>query len=196
MKDDLQTFFDRKIGLDDKSKNLQVCSVCDNPLAAGAAFCSYCGPPELNAVSSSRFMSPFRATFYIVILLVSFGVFFSLKLNGFENFKIEELWPTSVPVSIPDPPPEPEPAPEAVKPRATPTQSTKPAMPKEKRSRIMKVNVLAANVRDKPSMNGKKIGIVSRGLEVTVLQTQDSWTQIRYKGGSAWIGTKLLVEKK
>ena len=50
-----------------------------------------------------------------------------------------------------------------------------------------KVNVNSLNVREKATVDSKKLGQLKKGKDVTISQEKDGWTKIPF-GKSYWVG--------
>lgn len=56
-----------------------------------------------------------------------------------------------------------------------------------------KVNTAVLNVRQKPSVNSKKLGILKKSTKVTVyVKNKNGWATIKYKNKNAYVSAKYL----
>lgn len=55
-----------------------------------------------------------------------------------------------------------------------------------------KVNVNSLNVREKPTVDSKKLGQLNKGKEVTISQEKTGWTKIVFKQSYGWVLSKYL----
>ncbi len=51
-------------------------------------------------------------------------------------------------------------------------------------------------IRDKPSLRGKILAILDKGVELTVLSKKGKWAEISYNKQTAWVSSKYLKIKK
>lgn len=54
------------------------------------------------------------------------------------------------------------------------------------------VNVPSLNVRTSPSTASSSVGKLSKGMTVTILGSQNNWTQIQFNGQVAWVSSQYL----
>ena len=54
----------------------------------------------------------------------------------------------------------------------------------------------SVNVRKKAGSNSTKLGTLKRGAEITITGTSGKWTQISYKGGTAYVFSEYVSSKK
>ena len=55
-----------------------------------------------------------------------------------------------------------------------------------------KVNIDSLNVREKPTIDSKKLGQLNKGKEVTISQEKDGWTKISFGKSYGWVSSKYL----
>ncbi len=116
-------------------------------------------------------MSGFSAFYWIFFLLILFSGFFYYKEGGrWEDLeaRITGLFQTEV--AIPE---------EGVD-------------PEEELKVVVTVNTPALNVRSEASVQSEILGVLSENEEVIVLERKEGWTQIRFKGQSGWVASRLL----
>lgn len=171
MTDDLEYHYREQLRLEEDRKNIQFCAICERPLPERAAFCVHCDPPlNLKGFPVSR-MSGFSAFYWIFFLLILFSGFFYYKEGGrWEDLeaRITGLFQTEV--AIPE---------EGVD-------------PEEELKVVVTVNTPALNVRSEASVQSEILGVLSENEEVIVLERKEGWTQIRFKGQSGWVASRLL----
>ena len=49
-------------------------------------------------------------------------------------------------------------------------------------------------MREKPSLNGKVLGVLKKGTRITLISREGEWSEINHKGKTAWVAT-LYLEK-
>ena len=50
----------------------------------------------------------------------------------------------------------------------------------------------SANVRNKPSMNGKIITLVEKGMNLNVIEEKNGWSKVQVFEETGWISSKLI----
>ena len=86
------------------------------------------------------------------------------------------------------PTPTPTPAP-------TPTPSPTPTPTPETTGYIVNCRT-SVNVRKRASSSSKKLGTLNRGTEVTVTGVSGKWTRIVYQGGTAYVYSEYVSDKR
>lgn len=163
--------------IEDRSKGVTAsnCFICQAPLPPKALFCPNCGPPAPAEEDPEEGISFGQAFARIFLLVLLFGVIAVYKLDISVTQMIKETFTGTQPV-----------------PAATETlEEEEPDF-----KTIYVVNVSAANVRDKGSMEGSKIlFVLERGSEVEILERGEEWSKIKIGEGSGFIANSLLVAK-
>lgn len=57
-----------------------------------------------------------------------------------------------------------------------------------------KVNIDYLNVREQPTSDSKKIGLLKKGTEVTITEEQAGWTKFPYGTTYGWVSSKYLLK--
>jgi len=158
-----------------------------------ADFCPHCGPPLNLKDISVRRMSGFSAFFWILILCISFAGFLyykegghweelesGIKLEEFES-KLKKLLQRKVTqlenkLSISEKGAEPE--------KEIELEKTYKV--------VMKVNIKALNVRSQATTRSEIIGVLSNNEEVTIVESKDGWSQIKFKEKTGWVASRYL----
>lgn len=91
--------------------------------------------------------------------------------------------PTAVPTLVPTdaPSPTPTPMPSPVPPTATPVEP------------YIVAGADGANVRTGPGTNFTRLGYLDPGTQVPVIGRYNTWWQIQYEGGSAWVYGEIVT---
>jgi len=158
-----------------------------------AAFCPHCEPPLNLKDFSARRMSGFSAFFWILILCIAFAVFLNykeggrwealesgIKLEEFES-RLKELLKKEVKqlqekLSISD----------------KEAETEKESELEKTYKVVMKVNIKALNVRAQATTRSEILGVLSNNEEVTIIESKNGWSQIKFKEKNGWVASRFL----
>jgi hypothetical protein len=190
MDDDLEYRSRSRLKLEEERKGLQICAECQRPMPEKAAFCPHCGPPfNLNDFSARR-MSGFSAFFWILILCISFTGFLYYKEGGrweelesgiqLEEFesKLKGLLQNEVTL--------------LEKENSISEKGVEPEKEEKTYKVVMKVNIKALNVRSQATTRSKILGVLSNDEEVTIIESKNGWSHIKFKDKTGWVASRYL----
>jgi len=145
----------------------EMCVSCGKPLPPRALFCEVCGPPSLPADNTGRGLTKGQTAASIAIMVFFFSTLVVLKLGMSFGDVYSSLFPEKI---------------------------EEQALPQDPDFEVNSyVNVMRANVRDQPGIEGKVLTVLGEGVKVKVLEPGETWTKIDLNGKPAWIGTLLLT---
>lgn len=153
---------------DEKAYVEEYCTACHKPLPPNSLFCQSCGPPQLPPRILGGDLTPAQVILRIGSILAVFVIIIS--------FKVDFNWSGLLSRSE-----------EVVDPKERPQGDDLKV--------IHYVRVDRANVRDKPSKEGKVITVVAKGEKIVVIEKNQEWTQVDLLGKVGWIATDLLTAK-
>lgn len=64
------------------------------------------------------------------------------------------------------------------------------------KNKIGYINTNSVNFREKPDLSGKVISALSRNAEVEIIEENNGWIKIQYKGNVGYVGTKYVSDTK
>ena len=64
------------------------------------------------------------------------------------------------------------------------------------KNKIGYINTNSVNFREKPDSSGKVISVLSRNAEVEIIEENNGWIKIEYKGNVGYVGTKYVSDTK
>ncbi len=64
------------------------------------------------------------------------------------------------------------------------------------KNKIGYINTNSVNFREKPDLSGKVISALSRNAEVEIIEENNGWIKIEYKGNVGYVGTKYVSDSK
>ncbi len=145
------------------------CTVCGEPLAAGATFCPHCGPPmspEEEEAEGGLGMG--QTMFRIILILVLFGAIAIFKLDIDIGGSKEEILPEATFQNSGD------------KPAAANAHSAD-------YKTIHHIRGEEVRLRDKPEENGKILEVLKKKDKIQVLDSNEDWWKVSANDKTGWI---------
>ena len=154
-----------------KSKATSCCAICGAKLLPKAMFCFECGPPlPLGKEPEETGISLDQALFRIGALVLWFMSVILVKLDGSGN----GLFP------------------EKDKEGKTGALIESKNIQDNSFEAIHTVIPSSANIRSKPSMDGKVVAIAEQGMNLTIVERNQDWSKVRVFEITGWIATRLI----
>ena len=152
-------------------KSILFCAVCDARIPPGSIFCLECDPPLPPGVEPEETGISFEQALLRMCVLVALfvAVAFSKLDISFD------------PLSLGKP----------VKGEQEMLVENNPSQNKDFQT-VHIVTVPLANIRSKPSMDGKIILTAEQGMSLTVIEVKENWSKIRVLEKIGWISNKLF----
>ena len=153
------------------TKTSYSCSVCGAKILPNRVFCFECGPPDPPKIEPEETgISIEQAIKRIIVMVFLFLCVVLVKLNFFsDNF-----------ISSP----------------AISNEDLSSNKKEDKQDDLFElihtVIPSSANVRSKPSMDGKIIAIVEEGMNLTVIERKKEWSKVDVYKKTRWIASKLI----
>jgi hypothetical protein len=150
-----------------KSKTISYCSVCGAKIFTKNIFCSECGLPEFPE------KEPEEAGISFLQAIVRIGflgfLFLCVVLIKFDFYV--DTPPLFLDIKL-----------EA------------PLLKASESKQGVGVNVIpaSANVRSKPSMDGKIITVVEQGMNLILIEQKKDWSKVRVFDNTGWIASRLI----
>ena len=153
------------------SEHTSFCSVCGAKIRPKTIFCFQCGPPELPPQDPEEIgISLEQAIFRITGLIIFFVCIALVKLQYSDENVISSID------------------------RDLKIQSPENVIKNNDVEFKLTHTVIAtsANVRNKPSMNGKIITLVEKGMNLNVIEEKNGWSKVQVFEETGWISSKLI----
>ena len=155
----------------EESKPASFCSVCGAEILPKSIFCFECGPPDLPKKEPEEIgISLEQAVVRIAGLIFLFVCVALVKFDVFTD-DLDSL---------------------ADKDRDIQSSIDGKKIQDDGFELIHTVIPSSANVRSKPSMDGHVIAIVEEGMNLTVIEKKEDWTQVRVFEKTGWIASRLI----
>ena len=155
----------------DELKPTSFCSVCGVKILPKSIFCFECGPPDLPTKEPEEIgISLKQAVMRIAGLMFLFVCVALVKLDVFTD----DL------VSLAD------------KDREVQSSINGKKVQGDAFELIHTVIPSSANVRSKPSKDGRVIAIVEKGMNLNPIEKKEGWTKIRVFEKTGWIASGLI----
>ena len=147
------------------------CATCGAKVSAGGLFCRQCSPPMLPIVEPEEigisFEQALTRIFILVLLFLSIAVIkLDLSISSLFLNKTKSDYSGSL------------------------IEGKKQANEPFRVIHIVIPN--SANIRSKPSIKSEVIGIVKQGMNLAVIESNDSWSKVHVFEKTGWIASRLI----
>ena len=153
------------------SEHTSFCSVCGAKITPKTIFCFECGPPELPLQDPEEIGISLEQAIFRITGLILFFICIALVKFQYSDENITSSINSDLKIQSPE------------------------NLIKNKDVEFKLIHTVIAtsvNVRNKPSMNGKVITLVEKGMNLDVIEEKNGWSKVQVFEETGWISSKLI----
>ena len=153
------------------SEPTSFCSVCGSKITPKSIFCFECGPPELPLKNPEEIGISLEQAVFRICCLILFFIFIALVKLQYSDENMTSYIDSDLKIQSPE---------NVIKNNDVEFKLTHTVI------------TTSANILNKPSMNGKVITLVEKGMNLNVLEKKNGWSKVEVFEKTGWISNKLI----